>query len=131
MPLAATPIYASILAIVYFILSIRVIGFRRSAGISLGDAGDKLLLRRMRVHSNFAEYAPFVLLLMALAELNGAAALHLHVLGQLLLAGRLSHAIGMGRQPSISVMRVAGMALTFAALLSSSILNLTLVLTSS
>ena len=41
--------------------------------------------------ANFAEYAPFVLLLMGIAKLSGTPAWRLHVIGGLLLAGRLLH----------------------------------------
>lgn len=127
MPLAVTPLYASILALIYVVLSARVIGYRRNAGISLGDGGDRVLLRRQRVHSNFAEYAPLALLLLGFAELNGAAALPLHGLGLTLLAGRTAHAIGMSRRPGIPALRVGGMALTFVVIISAAVLNLGMV----
>jgi uncharacterized membrane protein YecN with MAPEG domain len=63
-----TALFAGLLAPLYIVLALRVIGLRRSAGVALGDGGDPWLTRRMRVHANFAEYAPFTLLLMGLAE---------------------------------------------------------------
>ena len=62
-----TALYASLLAPLFILLSARVIGARRSAKVPVGDGGNTVLLRRMRVHANFAEYVPFALLLMALA----------------------------------------------------------------
>ena len=69
--MSVTPIYAGLLALLFILLSMRVIGTRRAARVALGDGGIPALLRRQRVHGNFAEYAPLALLLMALAELQG------------------------------------------------------------
>ena len=57
-----TPIYAGLLAIVYFLLSWRIISMRGPGGPSFGDGGDPVLLRRIRAHGNFAEYVPFLLI---------------------------------------------------------------------
>ncbi|MGZ5919923.1 MAG: MAPEG family protein [Hyphomicrobium sp.] len=46
----------------------------------------------MRVHANFAEYAPFALLLMALAESLGPPHVLTHLVGLMLVAGRTLHA---------------------------------------
>lgn len=122
--MSITPVYAGLLALVFVALSIRVIGARRGAGISLGDGGDKALLRRQRVHANFAEYVPLALMLMLLAELQGVPRPVLHGLGLALLAGRLVHAAGVSREPENFKLRVTGMALTFTALISGALVNL-------
>ena len=82
-------VYAGILAIVLFVLSMRVINNRVRAQVNLLDGGDEALTRAMRVHGNFAEYVPFVLLLMALAEIQGGSGLFIHVLGTVLIVCRL------------------------------------------
>ena len=71
-----TAFYASLLTLLYLYLSVRVIGWRRQQRVEIGHAEDAQLLRRMRVHANFAEYAPFALLLMALAEAGPATYSH-------------------------------------------------------
>ena len=119
-----TAVYAGLLAMVFLVLSVRVIGARRAARVSIGDGGEKNLLRRMRVHGNFAEYAPFTLLLMFLAETQGAPVSVLHGIGIMLLIGRLLHAIGLGSDPENFRLRVGGMALTFTALGLGAIVNL-------
>ena len=119
-----TPIYACVLALIFIYLTFCVIGFRRGNQIGLGDGGDKTLLRRIRAHSNFAEYAPFALILMAFAELAGAPGWQLHIIGTLLVLGRLLHAIGFGREPETMNLRVAGMLMTIFALLTGVIFNL-------
>lgn len=114
--LHVTPIYAGLLAFLFIALSARVIGRRFSAHVSLGDGGDTALLRRIRVQGNFAEYAPFGVLLLAVAELSGANHLWLHLCGLVLLGGRISHAIGLGSDPQVMALRKAGMVATFTAL---------------
>ena len=111
-----TALYAGVLAALFFVLSIRVIGARRAARIALGHGDDAALLRRMRVHANFAEYAPFALLLMALAESNGAPRLALHVIGAVLVFGRFMHAFGVSQANETIRLRVIGMASTFTAI---------------
>jgi uncharacterized membrane protein YecN with MAPEG domain len=69
----------------------------------------------LRVHANCAEYAPFALLLLALAEARGAPGFALHAGAAVLVLGRLSHAWGMSRVPENFGFRVAGMGMTFAA----------------
>jgi uncharacterized membrane protein YecN with MAPEG domain len=84
-----TPIYAGILAILFFGLSLRVIAVR--GRVSLGDGGDPAVLRRMRGHANFAEYVPFILLMMGFLESGHTPAYLLHAFGATLVAARLLH----------------------------------------
>ncbi|CUH63722.1 Inner membrane protein YecN [Thalassovita autumnalis] len=114
MPLAATPLYAGLAALLFLYLSVRVIGTRRSEKVSVGDGANKAMIKAMRTHSNCAEYAPISLLLLLLVELQGAPTWAVHVLGVMFLAGRLLHAIGFGRTPQIIPLRKSGMILTFA-----------------
>ncbi len=122
--ITVTPIYASLVALLFVLLSLRVIVARRQSSVPLGDGGDPILLRRLRAHGNFAEYAPLVIVLMALAELQGGASITLHAIGLLLLGGRLIHAFGVSQEPENYRLRVAGMALTFTALMIGALANL-------
>lgn len=119
-----TALYAGLLAPLFVVLAIRVIALRRSARVAVGDGGDAELRRRMRVQANFAEYVPFALLLLALAEALGSPAWALHPLGLALLAGRLSHAWGMSQPREVFAFRVAGMAATFGVILLAALLCL-------
>ena len=74
--MAITAFYASLLALLFILLSARVIAQRREAKVEIGHGESAQLLRRMRVHANFAEYVPFALLLMTLAESLRAPALN-------------------------------------------------------
>lgn len=113
---AVTGLYALPLAFLLILLSVRVIAARRRSRIPLGAEGDAGLLRAARAQGNCAEYAPLGLLLLALAEANGAPGVALHALGLILVAGRALHALGVSRAPEDFRLRVAGIALTFTAL---------------
>jgi hypothetical protein len=111
-----TALDSGLLALLFLALSFRVIFARRDARIAIGDGGSDLLRRRMRVHANFAEYAPFALVLIGLAESLGNPALLLHGLGLGLLAGRIAHAYGVSQEPEPLIFRQFGMILTFAVI---------------
>ena len=112
-----TALYAVPIALTFIALSARVILYRRGNRISLGDNGDNSLLKRMRAQANCAEYAPFGLLLMALVELQDAAPSALHLIGGLLLLGRVVHGYGFSASPPIMAMRVWGMMFTLGSYL--------------
>jgi uncharacterized membrane protein YecN with MAPEG domain len=111
-----TALYAGMLAPLLILLSVRVIRQRRGARVAVGDGGDTMLLRRMRVQANFAEYVPFALLLMALAENLQTWSWYLHLQGLVLLAGRISHAYGVSQSRENFSFRISGMAATFAVI---------------
>lgn len=123
-----TAFYAALLAPLFLYLSVRVIGRRREAKVALGPGDDAILLRRMRVHANFAGYAPFALLCMGLAEGVGVASLVIHIIGVVLVAGRYIHAYGVSQQPENFKLRVTGMTATFTAIALSAIMILVKVL---
>ena len=110
------PFYAALFALFFVVLSVRTLRLRRRLKISIGDSGDERMLRAMRVHSNFAEYVPFTLFLILLAEIQGANAVLLHGVCLSLLVGRVSHAFGVSRTNENYRYRVLGMTLTFAAI---------------
>jgi len=112
----ATALWAALLAPVCLWLSMRVIGQRRRARIAIGTGGDPALERAMRAQANFAEYVPFALVLMALAEAGGTPAWVIHPLGATLLAGRLAHGWGNAREPEDYRFRVGGMMATFSVI---------------
>ncbi|MFN3210451.1 MAG: MAPEG family protein [Roseovarius sp.] len=124
MPPMVTPFYAGFLALLYIALSARVIKHRRSARISLGDGNDVALQQKIRVQSNCAEYAPIGIVLLLLAELQGAPEWGLHLLGGMLLLGRLSHAVGMGAVPQRLNLRIFGMVLTIVMIILAAVGNI-------
>jgi len=123
-----TAIYAIPMVLIYLVLSVRVISYRRSKAIGLGDGGDKSLIKRVRAHANWAEYAPISLLLLAVLETLFAPSLVLHVLGLLALLGRLFHAYGFSASPPKMGLRVAGMGFTLTMLICSVVMLAVLIL---
>ncbi len=124
--LSATPLYAGVLGLIYIYLSFRVVGRRKSLQLALGDGGDTELLRRQRVHGNFAEYVPLVLILILMCELQGAPVLLVHALGLAFTTGRISHAYGVSQPKEQLIFRMTGMILTFATLAISSVTGIVL-----
>jgi len=53
------------------------------------------LAERVRVHQNFLEYVPMVLIVMGAIEANGGSPMFLYVVGDLLFIARIAHAIGL------------------------------------
>lgn len=115
------PVYASLLAFGYVYLSIRVIGVRRSQKIAIGAQGNADVERAMRVHPNFAEYAPFALLLLLMLEMNGANFYWMNLLCLTLAAGRASHAFGVSQANENFRFRVGGMAMTFTVIIAAAV----------
>lgn len=124
--MSITPLYVSLLALLFVVLSVRVIRVRRSSRIAIGDAGDLAMLRSMRVHSNFAEYVPLSLFMIYLVETQLGWALLVHGLGLLLLTARLSHAYGVSQTRENFRFRVFGMMGTLAVLVVSALCLLTI-----
>lgn len=116
-----TALYAALLALIFVVLSVKVIAKRRQFMIGIGNNGQMALERAIRVHGNFAEYVPFALLLMFLAEYSGLATHYVHTLGTILILGRLSHAFGVQQLKEPLKFRVFGMLLTFSVLLLSAL----------
>jgi len=110
-------LYAGALGLVFAGLSLRTLLLRRRLRIPIGDASNPVMLRAMRVHANFAEYAPISLLLLFLVEKSGAPPASVHALGISILAGRLLHAYGVSQVREPYAFRVAGMALTLAPII--------------
>ena len=114
--MTATPLYAGLLVALYLVLTFRIILYRRRQRVDMGDADQLLLRRYVRAHANFAEYAPLGLLLLALLELGVWPFWLIHLLGLLLLAGRLAHAWAFSTEALRAPPRVVGMVLTVAML---------------
>ena len=124
MSLTITPLYGGLIGLLLVALSVRVILRRRAARVSVGDGEDKDLRKRMRTQANCAEYAPIGLILLAMAELQGAPGWVVHLLGLMLLIGRLAHAYGFGVTPQIIPLRQLGMVLTFLMLILTALANI-------
>ena len=119
-----TPIYGGLAALIFALLSFRVIQLRRATKIGLGFGDNLGLQRAIRAHGNFAEYVPFILLLMAFAEFQSVPIWRIHLIGILLMAGRIIHVVDVLRESEPPRLRVAGIALTLTALIAAGLTNL-------
>ena len=104
--------FAGALALLNMVLAYRIVRLRVSGKILAGDGGHPLLLARMRAQSNFVEYTPFILILMALVEYSGAPKQPLWGAGIIYLLARIVHALGMDRTGN-SPLRAVGALLTW------------------
>ncbi|GGO95284.1 hypothetical protein EV664_10589 [Stakelama pacifica] len=101
-------------ALINLWLAFRIGQIRRAHSIFVGDGGDDRLVRRMRAQANFVEYAPFVLILIALIEYSSGTGIALWIAAGLFLIARILHPLGMdGWMPG----RMIGTALTLLLLL--------------
>ena len=112
-----TPYYAAASALMLVGFAAYISRMRGTLHVGLGDGGLKLLQRAIRVHANFAEFVPTALVLMVIAELQGAPPLVMHALGVALVVARVAHAIGLYRGSGTSPGRFIGTALTWTMIL--------------
>lgn len=113
--------YLSVLALLYALLSIRVVMLRGKYQVSLGDGGNAALTSAIRSHAHFAEYVPIIVLMIALLEMSGMSLARLHLLLGALLLARILHPLGMSAAPRtlrFRLFRVGGVAITFLLLVS-------------
>ncbi len=101
MILQTTLSLAAAAAIINIWLAMRCGRLRASEKIMHGDGGSAPLMRRMRAHSNFTEYTPIALILIAAIELTGKGGSWLAIVGAVYMAGRVLHALGMD-SPDVS-----------------------------
>lgn len=118
MPTIALPITsltAICSALILLVLTWKVITLRRKDGVVLGDTGDRVLTKAIRGQANAAEQLPMALILMGLAELQGANVVSLTALAAILLLGRGMHAAYFGIHGLTWRLRFYGMFLTLIA----------------
>jgi len=91
---------AAAAALINVWLSFRCIQVRRVAKIMNGDGAHPLMLCRMRAQANFAENAPFVLILLGLVEYAKGSPTWLWAVGIVFIVGRVLHPLGMDQGSS-------------------------------
>ena len=97
MNIPITLMYASVFAFFALVLSFRAGTYRGKVGASVlyGDPPDMELAQRVRVHQNFLEYVPMILIVMGGIEAAGGSSMFLYVVGDLLIIARIAHAVGL------------------------------------
>jgi uncharacterized membrane protein YecN with MAPEG domain len=118
--LSITPIYVSILGLLFLPITARVALYRIKSKISLGTGDDPELVRRMRGQANFVETVPIALLLLIVMEVLGASNTWLHTLGLMLVLGRITHYFKLIEMAPL-VFRALGIAATLLTILLGSV----------
>lgn len=113
----AASLWSGLLILLLLTLSGLTVRRRRRHLVAFGDGGNDELTSASRAFGNAAEYIPAGLVALVLLALTGAPPAMIHAIGATLMTGRLVHAVGLIFQKGPSLGRVAGMILTYLALL--------------
>ena len=122
-----TMTYTAVLGLIYAALSVNVVALRLKLDVPYGDANNDRLRVATRMHGNFAEWVPLIVLLVAGLEMNGLADHHLHMLMGALVAARILHATGLSFSvgtPFYFAGRISGALTTWLVLCTASVLIL-------
>jgi len=127
--LIITGFFSSILALIFYKLSINVIKLRRKYKISLGSSKKhRDLEQAIRAHGNMSEFLPIGLILLACLEVNHIPKIIVFICGLFFLVGRYLHATSFLKEEINSSHRVLGMKITLWSIVLMAILNIVTVL---
>ena len=104
------------MALMLFVFSLRVLLLRVRLRQPVGDGGNAVLQRAVRVQANFAEYVPMALLLFLLLEWHGLPPAILQTYAALLVLARAVHAFGVSQPQERLLWRSLSTALTLLLL---------------
>lgn len=122
--LIVTGLYAALLTLIILFLCYKVVAFRRTKRVEIGDAGDAVGVRHIRAQQNAVEYIPIALILMAAYELNNGNLLILHITGIALVFARIIHPWGLVSKKGATFGRFYGTLITWLVLLFMAGLNI-------
>ena len=123
--LLITAFFSSILALMFYKLSINVIRLRRKYKVSLGSSKKhKDLEQAIRAHGNLSEFLPIGLILLACLEVNHLPKIVVFMCGLFFLIGRYLHATSFLKEEINSSNRVLGMKITHWSIILMAILNI-------
>jgi len=111
-----TALYAGLLVLLLLVLAGRVTLLRSKLRVGTGHGNDPELARAIRVHGNAVEWILPMLLLLLVAELDGANRTFLHICGITFVAARIAHALGLSRTTKESRGRFWGMTGTWVVI---------------
>ena len=124
MTLSITALYAGILSLIMVALAINVTIHRAKLRVPMGDGGNAIMLRMIRLHGNAVEYLPLALLLMAIYEINGGWHSALHAAGIALVVARILQSWNMWSTDIAGFGRISGQSLTWLTIITLTLLNL-------
>ena len=124
----ASLVHSAIFAGFYSYLSVKTAIVRQVSGkdrTALSEKDDAVY-RASRVHGNFAEYTPFTITLLFLAELNGAPTAWVHAAYSTLFVARVAHSFALTRPHTkySKLIRAFGFFGTLAVILGAGLYNL-------
>ena len=123
--LLITAFFSSILALIFYKLSINVIRLRRKYKVSLGSSKKhKDLEQAIRAHGNLSEFLPIGLILLACLEVNHLPKIVIFLCGLFFLIGRYLHATSFLKEEINSSNRVLGMKITHWSIILMAVLNI-------
>ena len=113
----AAALWAGLHLLLMLVLSIQVVQQRRKHKVMIGDEGIPEMVQAVRALGNASEYVPPALAGLAILAVAQTSPLVIHIVGFILLAGRILHALGLSRSGGASFPRTIGMILTWVAYL--------------
>ena len=113
--LPVTTVAASLNGLLLVVMTLSIALTRRRDSISYGDGGNAGFAKRQRGHANATEQIPIGLILILLAELQGASYAVLWTSAGLLTLGRILHALQFWFRPAPFLLRPTGITLTLIA----------------
>ena len=119
-----TALFSAILFFLYYYLAKNVIQIRRNNKIAIGFAKNKELEQAIAAHSNFNQYVPLGLIMMACMELNRIHFSIIFLVGISFTFGRIIHAKSFLKKTMDLKQRVQGMKFTFWTMIVMAILNI-------
>ena len=116
--LLITAFFSSILALIFYKLSINVIRLRRKYKVSLGSSKKhKDLDQAIRAHGNLSEFLPIGLILLACLEVNHLPKIVVFMCGLFFLIGRYLHASSFLKEEIISLLETQAFPLILSNLI--------------
>jgi uncharacterized protein len=113
--LPATTLAAVVNGALLLLMTAGIAIVRNRQQISYGDGGDARFAKRQRGHANGVEQIPIALILLALAELQGAPSWLVWSVATGLSVGRIFHAVQFWFKGAPFVLRPTGVFLTLIA----------------
>ena len=122
---AITLTYLVPLAALFAVYALIVVILRNKRRTPYGDGGDATLNRAIRVHGNFAEWVPMLVLVIGELEVSGAPATQVQILLVAVLIARIAHAVGLFQPvgtPLYLVGRIVGALTSWLVLIAATVL---------
>jgi uncharacterized membrane protein YecN with MAPEG domain len=111
----AAALWVGLHLLLLLILALLVVRQRQKHKVALGDDGIPEMAQAIRAQGNAVEYIPAALIGLVVLELTNASPVLVHIGGLVLFVGRVLHAIGLSNSGGVSMLRTAGVVLTWLA----------------